>query len=457
MSDLLGEQSGLFLDLAVCSILTRNSAVKAYGDYAWSHPLFARDPVPCSREDAARFLQELPATLGAQFLKCWNQQREPETRIYISYDSIGKHSQAGDIAFTREEPEAQTRANSVLNYLVAYDKTNGLPLFYELHPDSNVDVRQFQADLETAASYGYRHIGFIMDRGYFSSENIRYMDRARYPIVIMMNGMKDLVSDLVLECRGTFEEKIQNRIGNYHVSGTTVTRKLFPEDRIPRYFHIFFSDRRRAEERRKIEDNVFRCMDVLREREGEQGYRCPEEYLHYFNPIYEGEGDSQIFVHGEKRDSVIDEEIRLSGYFVIITSDKMTAEEALRLYKGRDVFKDLVSSHWSPGTRQNSEPDPAAVSNAMFLDFVALILRTIFFSLLKDQMGKLKKHRGNISVPTALKQLDLITASRQPDGNYRLKNPLSANQKVILEAFGLSEEQLTQAVAELSESLQPTC
>ena len=36
---------------------------------------------------------------------------------------------------------------------------------------------------------------------------------------------------------------------------------------------------------------------------------------------------------------VINEEIRIYGYFVIITSEKMTAQEALDLYKGRDVSR----------------------------------------------------------------------------------------------------------------------
>ena len=38
---------------------------------------------------------------------------------------------------------------------------------------------------------------------------------------------------------------------------------------------------------------------------------------------------------------VIDQEIRLCGYFVIITSEGMTAEEALTLYKSRDSSEKL--------------------------------------------------------------------------------------------------------------------
>jgi hypothetical protein len=40
---------------------------------------------------------------------------------------------------------------------------------------------------------------------------------------------------------------------------------------------------------------------------------------------------------------VIEEELSLCGYFCIVTSEKITAEEALVLYKGRDVSEKLFS------------------------------------------------------------------------------------------------------------------
>ena len=54
-----------------------------------------------------------------------------------------------------------------------------------------------------------------------------------------------------------------------------------------------------------------------------------------------GEQDKQEqrarkFVFFEEKIAVIELELRLCGYFCIITSDKMTAKQALEIYKGRD-------------------------------------------------------------------------------------------------------------------------
>lgn len=79
------------------------------------------------------------------------------------------------------------------------DTHNQEPLFYEKYPGSLNDISQLQFMLDKAFGYGYKKIGFILDRGYFSSENIQYMDKCGYSFVIMVKGMASLVNELVLE------------------------------------------------------------------------------------------------------------------------------------------------------------------------------------------------------------------------------------------------------------------
>ncbi len=47
-------------------------------------------------------------------------------------------------------------------------------------------VSQLQCMLDKAMAYGYKNAGFILDRGYFSRENIKYMDKCGYDFVIMV-------------------------------------------------------------------------------------------------------------------------------------------------------------------------------------------------------------------------------------------------------------------------------
>ncbi|MDW7658172.1 MAG: hypothetical protein SCM11_13470 [Bacillota bacterium] len=58
--------------------------------------------------------------------------------------------------------------------------------------------------------------------------------------------------------------------------------------------------------------------------------RISEEFNRYFDLIYYHEGqDDEVFMMGRERTDGISRELRLCGYFCMITSAKMTTKEAL--------------------------------------------------------------------------------------------------------------------------------
>ena len=59
-----------------------------------------------------------------------------------------------------------------------------------------------------------------------------------------------------------------------------------------------------------------------------------EQWQYYNN-------ENGVFLFPEDRTDVIERENSLSGYFCIITSEHMTAKEALLLYKNRDASEKL--------------------------------------------------------------------------------------------------------------------
>jgi hypothetical protein len=120
------------------------------------------------------------------------------------------------------------------------------------------------------------------------------------------------------------------------VSGTTVKQKLYATDKKERYFHIFYDDGRKAAERERLEYKIDRMGKKLKECMGEP-IHPGGDYQKYFDLIFwhPGQADEK-FMSGRERTDVINREIQLCGYFAIVTSEKMTAEEALTLYKSRD-------------------------------------------------------------------------------------------------------------------------
>jgi hypothetical protein len=266
---IIGADSGLFLDLAAYSIICENNAGQYYPDFAYNHPLFTRAMRMYSDSKVSDFLQSVTTDQSVAFLNEWNEKRNHREKIYISYDSTNKNCQAGDIEMLEYGKPKDDHGVKIFNYAIAYDIDNRDPLFYEEYPGSIVDVSQLQYMLEKVKAYGYKKVGFILDRGYFSRPNIQYMDSCGYDFVIMVKGMGNLVSALITEKQGTFEKDRLCSIWEHHVYGTTVRQQLYEGETWDRYFHLFHSISKEHAERDALEAKIERMSALLYKNEGE--------------------------------------------------------------------------------------------------------------------------------------------------------------------------------------------
>ena len=442
---------GLFLDLAAYSIVAENNAAQYYPDYAYNHPLFTAGMHIYSDSKVSDFFASVTDDQRIGFLNEWNSNRDHREKIYISYDSTNKNCQAGNIEMVEFGHAKDDKNLPVFNYSIAYDTYNREPLFYEQYPGSIVDISQLQFMLEKASGYGYRHAGFILDRGYFSKENIQYMDKCGYDFVIMVKGMNSFVSELILENKGKFENSRECNIRQYKTYGMTVKKQLYASDTRERYFHLFYSDHKAAAEREQIDARMERMMRYLNSLKG-QKVTIGEGYKEYFHlEIYEEDG---TFLFARERADVIERERDLGGYFAIVTSEKMTAKEALELYKSRDASEKLFKGDKSYlGNKSLRVQSDEAASAKIFVEFVALIVRCKMYTMLKDEVFRMEKHPNYMTVPAAIRELEKIEMVRGLDGRYRMDHAVTATQKDILRAFHLDAAAVKKQADELSEML----
>ncbi|MER2056686.1 MAG: transposase [Clostridia bacterium] len=453
--EIVGRDYGLFLDLAAYTIVTENNAAQYYPDYAFNHPLFTNGMKVYSDSKISSFLRDVSRDESIRFQNEWNAGRDHREKIYISYDSTNKHCQAGDIEIAEYGHEKEKQKKPIYNFAIAYDRSNRLPLFYEQYPGSINDVSQLQYMLTKAAAYGYKNAGFILDRGYFSEPNIRFMDRHGYEFLIMVKGCKDLVNSLVLEKRGRFEDEWEHAIPYYDVSGMTVKSKLFEADEKERYFHIYYSDSRKAKEKDRLQRTIREQKEFLEGLKG-KNVEIADQYKRYFELIWYHEGQpDQALALVRDRKEIITRDTKLCGYFAIITSAPMTAGEALDLYKSRDGSEKLFrgdKSYLGEKTMRVYKDEP--MHTKIFIEFVALIIRNKIYTCLKDRMHVIHKKKNYMTVPAALRELDKIELIRQADGVYRLDHAVSATQKDILLAFNMNASSIAKEAERLGRELQ---
>lgn len=442
---------GLFLDMAAYSIITESNAAQYYPDYAYNHALFTTDMRIFSDSKVSDFLKNITDDQSVGFLNSWNESKDHREKIYISYDSTNKNCQAGDIEMLEYGNAKVDQGSPIFNYSIAYDTRNKEPLFYEAYPGSINDVSQLQFMLDKAKGYGYRKIGFILDRGYFGKRNIEYMDQCGYSFVIMVKGMASLVNQLILKNKGSFEKKRLHHIGEYRVYGMTVKKKLYATDEKDRYFHIYHSIDKESAERNILENRIDEMTKFMK-RHANEMREFGAGFERYFELYYDEE--KKTFLFPVEKAGVIESEIDLCGYFCIITSEKMTAKEAIDLYKSRDVSEKLFRGDKSYlGNKSLRVYSDESASAKIFIEFIALIIRSKIYTSLKEEMNKIDKRPNFMTVPAAIKELEKIEMVRQLDNVYRLDHAVTATQKTILKAFGIDVSYIKYKAAEISEAL----
>lgn len=444
------------MDLIAYSIISENNAGQYYPDYAYNHPLMTPEMKIYSDSTVSRFLSEITRDDKINFLNCWNDKRNHREQIYISYDSTNKNCQAGEIEMVEYAQPKTDQGTPIFNYAVAYDTLNQEPLFYESYPGSIVDVSQLQLMLQKAQGYGYKKIGFILDRGYFSRSNIQFKDSCQYDFVIMVKGMASFVSQLILDNKGSFEKKRVSAIPEYGVYGKTVQATLYPDDEKKRYFHIFHKITKESAESKCIETKIRRMTELLKKQEGRIDISFHNTYEHYFEfKTRDLENGTKKFLYAKEKEDIIEQELALCGYFVIVTSRKMTATDALTLYKSRDASEKLFRGDKSYlGNKSMRVHSTESAEAKIFVEFVAMIARNKIYVNLNKLKQQMAKKPDYMTVPATLRELEKIEIIRQLDGVYRLDHAVTATQKTILKAFGVDEVWMKQQARELSEKLK---
>ncbi len=446
-----GRYWGLFLDLCSYIIIERRNQGQYFPSYAYHHPLFSSGMHIPSDSTVSSFLRQVTDEQIIGFQDDWNSRQDHRCRIYISYDSSNKNGQAGDITFLEDGNAKDDKDISIFNFAIAYDVKNQMPLFIEIYPGSINDVSQFIYMVDKAIEYGYHNIGFILDRGYFSKKNIQYMDDNNFNFIIMVKGCKKLVSSIIDKYSGKYEKNIENKIRARNIFGITVKRTLFDGDNKERYFHLFFNPIKMIHEQEQLINKIEEMEKILKEWIGKE-ITLTKHISYYFHLSYDE--DNKLLCATRKTD-IINTELNRCGYFCIISSEKMTAEDAYHLYKGRDPSEKIFCMDKTfLGSGSMRIQSQISLMTKMIIEFVALIIRNRIYNLLKDETIKTRKRKNYMTVPSAIEELEKIELIKRNGKKYILDHAITKRQTDILSAFGISKEEALIKFKEISSILE---
>ncbi len=449
VNNIFDGDAGLFLDLMSYSIVTENNAAQYYPDYAYNHPLFTSDFKIYSDSKVGSFFKHMTDGQRVKFLNDWNTNKTKKEITYISYDSTNKNVQAGEIEIAEFGHAKDDPSKPIVNVSIGYDHANREPLFYEEYPGSIVDISELKYMADKAEGYGYKKIGFILDRGYFSRENLSYLDEKKMPFIIMAKGNAKFINGFIKKAQGTFEDDRTKRISKYQVYGKTVKTKLFTKDAKDRYVHVYYNDLKAAIERENLEAKMDRMERNLRKLIGTSKENPEGEKYFRFERDKDG-----VIAAVMPKNTEITKIKKMCGYFVIVTSKRMTAKEALCLYKGRDESEKLFRADKSYlGYNSYRVQTDEALKAKTLVEFAALIVRNRIYTSIDASIEEGDSKPNYMTVPAAIKELEKIEMIKQSDGKYRMDHAVTKTQRVILKAFGIDAGRVPRKAAWIANEL----
>jgi len=356
---------------------------------------------------------------------------------YWAYDitSISSYSE-----YIRQVQYGRNKENDSLpqlNLALVFGETSNLPFYYRKLagniPDSKT-VKNLLADLDVL---GYSKVKLVMDRGFYSEDNINALFKNHLKFLISAKMSLAFVRkelDTIYDGFRSFEhysEKYELYCHTIQAEWQYTQHRPYKGDTITEsrriYLHYYYNIDKAADDEKAFD----RRLMALRH-EIESGKRVPEHenlYKKYFEVKTTPKWGAKVTV----KEEVVKKAKRYFGFFALMTNETMDALTALGLYRNKDIvekaFGNLKERLNMRRTLVSSEQN---LDGKLFVEFIALI----YLSYIKKQMQETDLFK-NYTLQGALDKLDIIECFEVPGQKLRV-GELLEKQKEIYNCLGVN-------------------
>lgn len=377
------------------------------------------------------------------FLKAWNNLNSNIQDVYVSYDSTNMNTTAHGIELAEYGHAKDDDEKPQVNLSYVIDQQKSLPLMYEIYEGSIIDNSQCSYMIEKMKEYGYKNIGFIYDRGYFSKQNIDNLRIKGYEYILMVKTNTKKIQECVEEAGMKLRLNNKYYLPEHKVYGITLKKKLFETDKEEISVHLYYDNIRGEETRNEWLEYVYKIEKELKKKVEKKIARAQE--LERYEKLFKLKYDENGYLKGyERKEKNIQEYTNKLGYFSLVTSKEMSAESALSIYRDRDAVEKMFRSIKSnfDYSKLGVHQDSSLIAKT-HLVFIASIIRSVMGQRLKELV---KKDKKKYTIPASIKEVEKIEITKNNLGKYVRRYALTAKQKAILNAFELDEKALDKMI-----------
>ena len=422
--DQIGEVTGLTADLKTCfpDTYKQIQSIAYYLVLEDQNPLFRfkkwaaihRHPygkdIPSQR--STEIFQSVTEEARMHFFRLQGKRRVEKE--YWAYDSASISSLSDTLRQVKYGKNKDDDHLPQINLALVFGAESRLPFYYRKLAGNVPDVKTIQELLRELDVLGYEKVKLVMDRGYYSAENINALFKKHLKFLCGTSSALSFAREFIREI-GSKRDHYEYYNSNLELYVFTKTIAWDYEQERPykgdvvkeerrMYLHLYFNPDKFSDDGKAFN----RKLDTLKN-ELLSGHRMPEhekDYKKYFEIKETPKRGVSLTV---KQDAV-DAAHERYGFFVLISNEVKDPVTALSLYRMRDVVE---KAFWNVKERLNLKrtmtSSESSLDGKLFVEFVALI----YLSYIQKKM----EENGLFATYTLhelLDELDVIECFMEP-------------------------------------------
>lgn len=389
---------------------------------------------PITSQSSSQIFENISYEDRMDFFKVWTKMNLNSSDEYIAYDvtSFSSYSKGNDNlewGYNRDKEKLPQ-----FNLGMYFGELSKIPLYYCVYPGSIVDKSHLQYMMQDNKTLGIEDIKFVLDNGFYSLPNIKYMVSKGYPFIICVSNTLKASKAILEKYKGLLNGSryYSKKHDIYSVSENT---KIYG---INSNIHIFYDPTKAMLD----ENELYKKINILENRLSQIEEKPTKKQLKQFNKYFKITENKDGSIGYERNFENIDNEKLYNGIFMLLTTDfDKNSDDILEIYRNKDVieksFDNLKNSMDMKRIRCHNK---STTDGKIFVSFLSLVLKSHMENKLSEYM-----HNNNSTIEKVLRELKKIKVVTLHDGK-RLMNPLTKKQKKILENFDIIEEDIKEFV-----------
>ncbi|MEN6509828.1 MAG: transposase [Smithella sp.] len=445
--DQIGETVGITADLKQCFpdnyknilsiayflILEEHSSLMRFSKWAALHRHPYGKDIPSQR--SSELFQSITEEQKMKFFRLQGSRRAKDE--FWAYDSTSISSYSEHLKQVKWGKNKEYEPLAQINLVLLFGETSNLPFYYRKLAGNIPDVKTVNELVRELNILGYRNIKLVMDRGFYSAENINALYKTHYKFIQACGTSLSYARNCIKK-----EAEKMRRLANYNekyclymhsetISWDYTQERPYKGDTITgdrrMYLHLYYNPEKAVED----EMNLNRGMLEL-QRELLTGQRNPDhekDYAKYFEVTQTPVRGVRVKPIQEAMESAKER----YGYFVLISNEIKDPVMALELYRNRDVAEKAFGNIKERlNGRRTLVASDASLEGKLFVEFVALI----YLAYIKKKMQE-KGLYATYTLQGLLDELDVIECFTEP-GKAPIVGEILKKQKQIYIDMGVS-------------------